>query len=80
MGEGNAFQPGLDFQYDDDGLLRLYYRIGSGQMPEDRFDGPYILVEAEAHQPPMPIAEVGGNIFTKGDLVLGKEETGNLGP
>lgn len=51
------------------GLPRVYYRIDS----EDRFDGPYVLVSADCGQPEgMPVPCQPGNIFTKGDLVLGR--------
>jgi hypothetical protein len=54
------------------GLARVYYRIGE----DDRFDGPYVLVGADCGQPEdITTPCQPGNIFTKGDLVLGKEET-----
>jgi hypothetical protein len=54
------------------GLPRLYYRLDR----ENRFEGPYVLVSADCDQPAdIPVPCQPGNIFTKGDLVLGRKET-----
>lgn len=52
------------------GLPRSYYRILANGNP----DGPYVLVETTGSQPPQ--FPPGGNIFAKGDIVLGREPTG----
>jgi len=52
------------------GLPHGYHRIAS----DGSFDGPYMLVQAASGEPPS--APYPGNVFTKGDFVLGKEPSG----
>lgn len=48
---------------------RGYYRIlGDGTV-----DGPYVIVEAASNQ---PVSHPNGDVYTKGDLVLGREPAG----
>ena len=68
VGEGAGF-PGID-GIENTGLGRMYYRI----LPDGVWDGPYLLVKADSHQPPGNMG--GGNVFTKGDIRLGKEKKG----
>ncbi len=57
----------------NDGFPRTYYRIsGQGVV-----DGPYIIVEsATGSIPEIPPSAIGASIFSKGDLVLGREPSG----
>jgi hypothetical protein len=55
------------------GLGRYYYRTDA----PDALDGPYLLVKADCGQPTgYPVPCYGGNVFTKGDVVLGRERSG----
>ena len=71
VGEG-AFLRGREFA-GSCGLGRYYYRATAS----DGLDGPYLLVRADCGQPTSPAPPCqGGNIFTKGDVVLGREHAG----
>ncbi len=52
------------------GAPRVYYRLRDAYD----FDGPYILIQPGPNQP--AAAAFPGNVFVKGDLVLGREPTG----
>lgn len=57
----------------NDGFPRTYYRINNQGV----VDGPYIIVEAATGNiPEIPTSAVGASIFSKGDLVLGREASG----
>ena len=71
VGEG-AFLQAREFA-GSCGLGRYYYRTTAG----DGLDGPYLLVRADCGQPTTPAPPCqGGNVFTKGDIVLGREHAG----
>jgi len=57
----------------NDGFPRTYYRINNQGV----VDGPYIVVEsATGNIPEIPASAIGASIFSKGDLVLGREASG----
>lgn len=75
---GEISKPGVvDGVLTAGGLGRAYYRI----LSDGTFDGPYVLVDAPNMKPDAQAngglaGDRTGNIFTKGDIVLGKEPSG----
>lgn len=71
VGEG-AFLQAREFA-GSCGLGRYYYRAAA----DGSLDGPYLLVRADCGQPVSPAPPCyGGNVFTKGDVVVGRERVG----
>ncbi len=75
VADGARFAPDFDgVTSAGRGIGRGYYRI----CPGGSLDGPWLLVEAACclFPPDAPSTKGGGNIFTKGNIVLGNEDSG----